>query len=32
MWRFTRNNAITEGCHTKMEVLQRACGSTLTAV
>lgn len=27
MWRFTRNNAITEGFHTKMEVLQRqACG------
>jgi transposase len=23
MWRFTRNNGITEGCHTKMEVLQR---------
>ena len=23
MWRFTRNNAITEGVHTKMEVLQR---------
>jgi transposase len=23
MWRFTRNNAITEGFHTKMEVLQR---------
>ncbi len=21
MWRFTRNNAITEGFHTKMEVL-----------
>jgi transposase len=27
MWRFTRNNGITEGFHTKMEVLQRqACG------
>jgi len=23
MWRFTRNNAITEGFHTEMEVLQR---------
>jgi len=23
LWRFTRNNAITEGFHTKMEVLQR---------
>ena len=23
MWRLTRNNAITEGFHTKMEVLQR---------
>lgn len=23
MWRFTRNNAITEGFHTKMEALQR---------
>jgi len=23
MWRFTRNNGITEGLHTKMEVLQR---------
>ena len=23
MWRFTKNNAITEGFHTKMEVLQR---------
>ncbi len=23
MWRFTRNNAITEGFHNKMEVLQR---------
>jgi hypothetical protein len=23
MWRFTRNKAITEGFHTKMEVLQR---------
>jgi len=23
MWRFTRNNAITEGCHNKMEVMQR---------
>lgn len=23
MWRFTRNNAITEGFHTKMEVVQR---------
>jgi len=23
MWRFTRNNAITEGFHTKMKVLQR---------
>jgi transposase len=23
MWRFTRNNGITEGFHTKMEVLQR---------
>lgn len=23
MWRFSRNNAITEGFHTKMEVLQR---------
>ena len=23
MWRFTRNNCITEGFHTKMEVLQR---------
>jgi transposase len=23
MWRFTRNNGITEGYHTKMEVLQR---------
>jgi transposase len=23
MWRFTRNNAMTEGFHTKMEVLQR---------
>ena len=23
MWRFTRNNGITEGIHTKMEVLQR---------
>jgi len=22
MWRFTRKNAITEGFHTKMEVLQ----------
>jgi hypothetical protein len=22
MWRFTRNNGITEGFHTKMEVLQ----------
>jgi transposase len=27
MWRFTRNNGITEGSHTKMEFLQRqACG------
>jgi transposase len=27
MWRFTRNNGITQGFHTKMEVLQRqACG------
>ena len=26
LWRFTRNNGITEGFHTKMEVLQRqAC-------
>lgn len=24
MWRFTRNNGITEGFHTKMEALQRA--------
>ncbi len=23
MWRFTRNNGITESFHTKMEVLQR---------
>lgn len=23
MWRFTRNNGITEGFQTKMEVLQR---------
>ncbi len=23
MWRFTRNNGITEGLHTKMEALQR---------
>ena len=23
MWRFTRSNGITEGFHTKMEVLQR---------
>jgi len=23
MWRFTRSNTITEGFHTKMEVLQR---------
>jgi hypothetical protein len=23
MWRFTRNGAITEGFHTKIEVLQR---------
>ena len=23
MWRFTRNNAITEGFHTKWRVLQR---------
>jgi transposase len=23
MWRFTRNNGITEGFHTKMELLQR---------
>jgi hypothetical protein len=23
MWRFTRNNGITEGFHTKMEMLQR---------
>ena len=23
MWRFTRNNGITEGFHTKMEVMQR---------
>src|SRR3954452_20645354 len=23
MWRFTRNNGITEGFHTKMKVLQR---------
>jgi transposase len=23
MWRFTRNNGITQGFHTKMEVLQR---------
>jgi transposase len=23
MWRFTRNNSITEGLHTTMEVLQR---------
>ena len=23
MWRFNRNNSITEGFHTKMEVLQR---------
>ena len=23
IWRFIRNNAITEGFHTKMEVLQR---------
>jgi len=23
MWRFTRNNGITEAFHTKMEVLQR---------
>ncbi len=23
MWPFTRNNAITEGFHTKMKVLQR---------
>jgi len=23
MWRFTRNNGITEGFHTEMEVLQR---------
>ena len=23
MWRFPRNNGITEGFHTKMEVLQR---------
>ena len=23
MWRFTHNNGITEGFHTKMEVLQR---------
>lgn len=24
MWRFTRNNAITEGFHSKIEILQRA--------
>ena len=23
MWRFTRNNGITEGFHTKMQLLQR---------
>jgi len=23
MWRFSKNNAITEGFHTKIEVLQR---------
>jgi len=23
MWRFTRNNGITEGFHTKMEAMQR---------
>jgi transposase len=23
MWRFTRNNGITEGFHTKMELIQR---------
>jgi len=23
MWRFTRNNAITEGFHTKMEMISR---------
>jgi transposase len=23
MWRFTKNNGITEGFHTKMEVIQR---------
>ena len=23
MWRFTRDNGVTEGFHTKMEVLQR---------
>jgi transposase len=23
MWRYTRNNAITEGFHTKMEMIQR---------
>ena len=31
MWRFTRNNGITEGLHTKMEVLQRhAYGSRIS--
>ena len=23
MWRFTKNNSITEGLHTKMEMIQR---------
>jgi transposase len=23
MWRFTKNNSITEGLHTKMELIQR---------
>jgi transposase len=27
MWRFTRNNSMTEGFHTKMELINRkACG------
>ena len=27
MWRFTRNNGITEGFHSKMELISRqACG------
>jgi hypothetical protein len=37
VWRFTKNNGITEGFHTKMEVIQRALpqrrgqGRSLTA-